>query len=183
MTLLTKQDTHISLSIKKGKEMHGQKIIYTLLTEYSKLDEKDIFDPQRVENLSCLAKIKASHLITMLKEKRCGKFKTKARTNGRKQLRYISKEEVTPPTIQLETIIMSLLIDVREECALVTVDDVGEYFLVIIEDYVLLKLTEDTVVLMCQINPKYLPFVTQKGGKLGLHMYLKKVVIAAYNQI
>ena len=164
MTLLTKQDTHISLSIKKGKEMHGQKIIYTLLTEYSKLDEKDIFDPQRVENLSCLAKIKASHLITMLKEKRCGKFKTKARTNGRKQLRYISKEEVTPPTIQLETIIMSLLIDVREECALVTVDDVGEYFLVIIEDYVLLKLTEDTVVLMCQINPKYLPFVTQRGG-------------------
>ena len=59
---------------------------------------------------------------------------------------------------------MSLLIDVREECALVTVDDVGEYFLVIIEDYVLLKLTEDTVVLMCQINPKYLPFVTQRGG-------------------
>ena len=49
---------------------------------------------------------------------------------------------------------MSLLIDAKEGRDVATADVVGAYLLATMEDYILLKLTEDTVTMMCQINPK-----------------------------
>ena len=51
------------------KERHGQKAMDALLAEYSQLDKHDIFDPQRIEDLSYGEKVEALHLITMAKEK------------------------------------------------------------------------------------------------------------------
>ena len=69
---------------------------------------------------------------------------------------------------------MSLLIDAREGHDVATTHVVGAYLLVNMKDYVLLRLTGDTVNMMCQINPKYLSYVTQEGGKQVLYMRLKK---------
>ena len=50
----------------------------------------------------------------MLKEKRNGIIKARVYANGRKQRRYISKEEISFPTIQLESLVISLLIDEKK---------------------------------------------------------------------
>ena len=60
---------------------------------------------------------------------------------------------------------MSLIIDAREDRNIATADVVRVYLLTTMEDYVLLRLTGDTVNMMCQINPKYLSYVTQEGDK------------------
>ena len=148
----------------------------TLLAGYSQLDKQDIFDPQRVEDLSYGEKVESLHLITMVKEKRDGVIKARECADERKQRRYTSKEEVESPTIQLESIIMSLLIDAREGRDIATSDVVGLYLLANMKDYVLLRLTGDIVNMMCQINPKYLSHVTQEGGKQALYMRLKKAL-------
>ena len=41
----------------------------------------------------------ALNLITMIKEKRDGRVKARACADGRKQRKYISKEEVSSPTM------------------------------------------------------------------------------------
>ena len=111
----------------------------------------------------------SQHLLQNLKvlhqRKRVGVIKAKACADGRKQRRYISKEEVASPTIQSESLIMSLLIDAREGRDVATVDVVEAYLIANMKDYVLLRLTGDTVNMMCQINTKYLTYVTQEGGK------------------
>ena len=112
-----------------------------LLAEYSQFDKQDIFDPQRVEVLSYGVKVEALHLITMVKEKRDRVIKARAYTDGRKQRRYISKEEVSSPTIQLESLIMSLLINARVGRDVATSDVVRAYFLANMKYYVLLRLT------------------------------------------
>ena len=71
---------------------------------------------------------------------------------------------------------MSLLIDAREERDVATSDVVGAYLLANMKDYVLLKLTGDTVNMMCQINPKYSSYVAQEGVKRVLYMRLKKAL-------
>ena len=146
----------------------------TLVVEYSQLDKQDMFDPQRIEDLSYGEKAEALHLITMVKAKRDGVVKARTCADRRKQCRYISKEDVASPTIQLESLIMSLLIDAREGRDVATADIVGVYLLANMKDYVLLRLTGDTVNMMCQISTKYLSYVTQEGDKQVLHMRLKK---------
>ena len=76
----------------------------------------------------------------------------------------------------MESIIISLLIDAREGRDVATEDVVGAYLLVNMKDYVLLRLTGDTVNIMCQINSKYLSYVTQEGGKQVVYMRLKKAL-------
>lgn len=60
---------------------------------------------------------------------------------------------------------MSLLIDGKEGSDIATTDIVGAYILTTMEEGVLLKLIGDMVNMMCQINHKYLPYVTQEGDK------------------
>ena len=76
----------------------------------------------------------------MIKEKRDGKIKAKACADGRKQRKYISKDEVSSSTIQLESLILSLIIDVHEGRDVAIADVVGAYLKAKMEDYVLVKL-------------------------------------------
>ena len=142
----------------KNEKKTRLKAMDALLAEYSQLDKQDVFDPQRIEDVSHGEKVEALHLITMAK-KRDGVIKANACVDGRKQRRYISKEEVASPTIQLESLIISLLIDAREGRDVATSDVVEAYLLANMKDYVLLRLTGDTVNMTCQINPKYLSYV------------------------
>ena len=71
---------------------------------------------------------------------------------------------------------MTLLIDARERRDVATADIVGAYLLTNMKDYVLLRIIGDTVNMMCQINPKYLSYVTQEGSKQVLYMRLKKAL-------
>ena len=54
-----------------------------LLSEYSQLDKKDIFDPRRAESLSHEQKKETLHLIIMLKEKGNSTIKARACVDGR----------------------------------------------------------------------------------------------------
>ena len=56
----------------------------------------------------------ALHIINMIKEKRCGKIKDRACVNGRRQHRYINNEDTSSPTVQQESLILSMVIDARE---------------------------------------------------------------------
>ena len=68
-------------------------------------------------------------LITMIKEKRNGKIKGRACADGRKQRRYIAKEDVRSPTIQLESLILSIAIDAHERRDVATADVVRAFLL------------------------------------------------------
>ena len=70
-------------------------------------------------------------------------------------MRYISKEEVASPTLQLESLILSLIIDAKGGRDVATIGVVGAYLLADMEDYILVKLTGKTVDIMCGVDEKY----------------------------
>ena len=92
------------------------------------------------------------NIITMIKEKRDGKIKARACADGRKQRRYIPKEEATSPTIQLESLIMSLIIDAKEGRDVAIANVVGAYLKANMLDYVIVKLTGKTVDVMYEVS-------------------------------
>ena len=56
-----------------------------------------------------------------------------------------STDEVASPTIQLESLVLSLLIDTKEDMDVSTADVVGAYLLADMKYYVLIRLTDKTV--------------------------------------
>jgi hypothetical protein len=47
-----------------------------------------------------------------LKEKRCGKIKGRGCADGCKQREYLSKEDTSSPTVAIESVFLSCVIDV-----------------------------------------------------------------------
>ena len=81
-----------------------------------------IFEPLDVSKVAHIEKKQALNLLTMLKEKRDGRLKSRAVADGRKQRLYIKKEDVASPTVKLESLILSLLINTHENRDVVTAD-------------------------------------------------------------
>ena len=113
------------------------------------------------------AKRKALNLITLMKKKRSGKIKGRACADGRKQRHYITKDEIASPTVQLQSPMLSLLIEYIEQRCVATADVVGAYLLAVMNDCVLVKLTGNTLHLMGQVNNKYEIFFTYENKKIS----------------
>ena len=111
---VTKDDKHAQASVNDGIKRHGNKALEALLSEFMQLRKHNIFDPQHMNNLPKNTKYEALNLTNMIKEKRYSKVKASACADDRKQKRYISKEEVSSPALQLERLILSLIIDSKE---------------------------------------------------------------------
>ena len=56
------------------------------------------------------------------------------------------------PTVQLESLMISLLIDTHEKRDVSTVDKVGDYLLAELEDFILVKVTGTLAKIICQVN-------------------------------
>ena len=147
-----------------------------LLSEFGQIHKYDTFDPQYMDKLPAEAKREALSLITMIKEKRDGKVKARACADGRKQRRYISKEDVASPTMRLESLILSLIIDAKEGRDVAIADVVGAYLLASMEDYVVVKITGREVDIMCEVSSEYEEYVTMENGKKVLYLRLKKAL-------
>lgn len=113
----------------------------------------------------------------MVKQKRCGKIKGRACADGRKQRKYITKEQSTSPTMHLESLLLSLLIDAFEKRNVATADITGAYLLAKMKDFVLVKIRGEAVDIICKCNPTYTKYVTYEKGKKVLYLEL---VMALY---
>ena len=70
---MAKHDKYAQVSVKEGIRRHGQKAIDAVLTEYAQLNNRNIFEPKHAHELGTEVKREALNLITLIKEKRCGK--------------------------------------------------------------------------------------------------------------
>ena len=161
----TRKDKHAHVSVNEGIRRHGDEALHALLSEFGQIHKHDTFEPLDIDSISKEVKKEALNLITMIKEKRCGKIKARACADGRKQRRYIDKSEVASPTIQLESLILSLMIDAREGRDVAIADVVGAYLLAHMGDYVVVKITGKEVDIMCKVSEEYEKHVGIENGK------------------
>ena len=110
------------------------------------------FEPHKMKELSWEAWKEVLNLMTMLKEKMCGKIKVRACADRRNQRSYIAKEDMVSPTVELESLILSLIVNVKEVSDVAIADVVGAYILTNMEDYELLNLTGKSVKIICEVS-------------------------------
>jgi len=114
--------------------------------------------------------------LNLIKEKRCGRLKGHTCADGQSQWAKYTKEETTLLTISTNALMLSIIIDAYEKRDVATADVEGAYLHADMEDFVLLKMVGEAVDIMCDVNPKYAPFVVVENGKRVLYLRLLKAL-------
>lgn len=95
-------------------------------------------------------------MITLIKEKRCSRIKGRTCADGRKQRKYIAKEDAASPTVTNEAGLMfTLLVNAMEQQDVATADVARAFLKAPMDDFVLVKLMDEEVDLLCRTNNKY----------------------------
>jgi len=178
MAQIKSASKHEQVSMREGIRRYGELAIKAVLKEYAQLDNKRIFKPTKASSLTNLQKRNALNLITLIKFKRNGTVKGRACADGRKQRLYISKDEATSPAVQLESILMSLMIDAVDKRDVATCDIVGAYLFATMDEFILIRLTGESVDIMCDTNPDYRDYVIISTiGKGLIWMYAFSIIM------
>ena len=164
------------MSAKKGIKKHGQIAINAILKEYKQLHDLGVFKPRYKRDLNDQQLKDCLRLITVIKEKRCGTIKGQAVADGRPQRSYIPREEAASPTVSLESLILSLMIDAHEGRDVATADVAGAFLKGDMPDFVLIKLMNEEVDIMCEADNEYKKFITYEGKNKVMYMQLSKAL-------
>ena len=173
------------MSVKEGLRKHGSRAFAALLKEMKQLHDgampgKPVIMPIAHDDLTKKEKREALEAISLLKEKRDGKIKCRTCANGKKQRRYVKDtDDWSSPTASLEAILSTLLIDVIEGRSVTIADIPGAYLHADMpkDRTLLLKLTNELVEIMCEIDPQYEKEVKMEGNTKVLYV---KIVRALY---
>jgi len=162
---------------KKGIATYGQVAIQAILKEYKQLHDLNVFQPMKKKDIPIEERDKVLRLITLKKDKRTGQIKSRACADGRPQRAYISREEATSPTVSLESLMLSMMIDAYENRDVATADVVGAFLKGDMDDFVMVKLMNEKVDIMCRVESKYRDYVIRgKNGRKTLFMKLNKAL-------
>ena len=164
------------MTVKKGTATYGKRAVDAIFKEFAQLDDLKVFGLLKPSKLTRAQKRMALRVIVLVKEKRCGKIKGCTVADGRPQRKIFTKDETTSPTVSLEGLLMSLMVDAKEERDITTADVGGAFLHRDMDDFVVLKMVGDAVDIMCQVNPSYEKFVTIENGKHVLYLQLLKAL-------
>jgi hypothetical protein len=164
------------MSAKKGIKKHGRTAVNAILKEYKQLHDLGVFKPRFKNDLTGQQIKECLRLITVIKEKRTGDLKGRACADGRPQRAYIPKEEATSPAVSIESLILTLMIDSYEGRDIATADVAGAFLKGDMPDFVLIKLVNEEVDIMCDVDPVNKQYITYEGPKRVLYMQLNKAL-------
>ena len=166
------------MSAKRGIKLFGERAVAAIYKEYKQLNDLEVFKGVDPDTLTFEVKKAALNIINTIKEKRTGKIKGRSVADGRKQRGYVTKEESSSPTLSLEALLTTTLIDAVEERDVVIFDVPGAFLQAAFPDekFVLVKLEGEFVDIMCKVNPELKQYVRIEGKKKVLYLRLLKAL-------
>jgi hypothetical protein len=116
-------------------------------------------------------------LSNVSKKERCGRIKGRGCADGRKQRIYTAKEDASSPTVAIEALMLSCVIDAKENRDVATVDIPGAFMQADMDETVYMKLEGKIAELLVRINPGlYRKFVQIENGKMVMYVRLQKAL-------
>ena len=107
-------DPHKQMYAKQGIKRFGDGAIKALIKDFLQLIDLTVFEGILASELTLEQRRGALHALNLIKMKRNGTIKGRTVADGRKQRDLYSKEETSPSTCHNDSIMMSLLVDTRE---------------------------------------------------------------------
>ena len=166
------------MSAKKGIEAYGERAVTAIFKEYLQLHDKSVFGSINPDALTIHQKREALRAVNLIKQKRCGKIKGRTCADGRRQRKYISREEAASPTVSNEALLATMIVDAYEGRDVGIFDIPGAYLHADMpkEKFVLLKLEGRFADIMSEVNPNLQRDIRYENGKKVLYLRLLKAL-------
>lgn len=172
------------MTAKRGMKLFGEEAVAAIFKEYKQLDQgakegNPVVTPTPYESLTEDDKYKALDAVNLIQQKRCGKIKGRCTANGSKQRKYLSPDEsVASPTVSLEGLIASLVIDANEGRMVNTFDVPGAFLQAPMPEdkKILLKLKGEFVDIMCRVNNEHLNNVRYEKNEKVLYLKVDRAI-------
>ena len=165
------------MTMKKGLKMFGKQGEEAVKKELQQLHERAVIKPIAAPMMTRDEKRKSLQYLMFLKRKRCGKIKARGCADGRPQRLYTAKEDSTSPTVAIESVFLTSVIDALEGRDVATVDVPGAFMQADMDEKVHVRLTGTMVKLLVEIDPdRYGPMVVHERGEQVLYVRLLKAL-------
>jgi Reverse transcriptase (RNA-dependent DNA polymerase) len=164
------------VSMRKVLKLFGDKGREAVETELQRLHERQVMQPVAAESLTEEQRRWALAYLMFLKQKRCRKVKGRGCADGRKQRVYTAKEEASSPTVSIESIMLSCVIDAKEGHHVATADIPGAFMQADMDEVVHMRLEGTMIDLLLNVAPEYGLYVTIENGRRVLYVLLTKAL-------
>jgi hypothetical protein len=139
--------------------------------------DREVLTPIMANELSDEDKRRSLPYLMFLKKKRCGTIKGRGCADGRKQREYMTKEEVSAPTVSIESVFLSCAIDSKEGRDVATADIPGAFMQADMDELIHVKLQGAMAELAVRLDPSlYRKYVTFEKGKPVLYTKMLKAL-------
>jgi hypothetical protein len=117
------------------------------------------------------------HYLMFLTKKRSGRIKGRGCADGRKQRLHTAKGDASSPTVAIEAVMLSCVIDAKEGRDVAIIDIPGAFMHADMDEIVHMRLDGKMAELLLRINPAmYKKFSTNENGKRVLYVRLRKAL-------
>ena len=162
------------LSLKSALKQWGTDAVDAGVKEVSQLHWRDTFVPKRSSDLTDEQKKKVLESHMFVVKKRDGKTKARMVAGGNTQRDYMTKEDVSSPTVSTEAVLLTSIIDAHEGRDVAVIDIPNAFIQTRVDnpkDRVVIRMRGVVVDWLVNAAPEvYGPFVTndKKGNKVLL---------------
>ena len=144
-----------TFSLSKGYKVLGDSGRKAAFNEVDQLHKRGVFKPIDPSNLSKAERSKVLESLIFLTQKRDGSSKARTCVNGSPQCLWMNKEEAASPTILLESVLLTCVIDAREDREVATVDIPNAFVQTDMEgERVVMKMRGKLAELLVQVAPE-----------------------------
>ena len=144
--------------------------------ELEQLVYRKVMHGKNPSTLTREEKRSALKYLMFLKQKRCGRVKGRGCADGRKQRIYKTKEETSSPTISIESLFLTCIVDALEKRHVITCDIPGAFMQAEMDEVVHVKLDGELAELLVKVNPSYAQVMVKEGNKHVIYAELDKAL-------
>ena len=164
--------------VEKGIKVFGEKGKQAAYGEIQQMHERGSFIPIDIRKVTPEQRKEILNIITFLIEKRDGTIKARSVADGSKQRIWMSKEETASPTVALESIMMTSVIDAYENRDVAIVDIPNAFIQTPhVGRKVIIKIRGKLAIILCSCAPHiYKPYVTLEREQPTLYVQAEKAI-------
>jgi hypothetical protein len=162
-------------TLKRGLKEYGDDGLTALGKEIEQLHTRKVSKPIDGDNLTRDQKRATLRHLMFLSKKRCGRIKARGCADGRKQRETTKKEDASAPTVSIEAVMLSAVIDAMEGRDVATVDIPGAFMQANIDEVAHVKFEGEMAEMLVELDPQlHRKHVKDENGKTVLYVELLK---------
>ena len=140
------------MSAKAGLKEFGEKGAASIMQELEQLLYWKVIVGRKASSLTSSQCKATLQYLMFLKEKRCGKVKARGCADGHKQRLYKTKDETSSPTMNVEALFITCLIDAMEGREVMTCDIPGTFMQSEMDELIHMKLEGEIALLLIRLD-------------------------------